>query len=637
MRGAVTFVSRRFAWAAAVLSLTASWREAAAQARPAFTLDEIVATRTWGQFSLSPDATWAVFTAVGRYFGHPLFPDFGEDNNLRLVSTRNGELRQITSGPFAKTYPRFSPDGRRVAFESEGDIWTVELESGATRRLTTHVAADRAAAWSPDGRSIAFASNRWGRWDLYVMSAGGERESLRRLTGDDFREERPTWSPDGRWVLFLSARDAHFYSRGIFRVPAAGGSVSRLTPEDNARNNLPSFAPGGEKVAYVSDRSGYLNIWTMQPDGTDHRQLTRVPQDQDYPENDHIQSMGLHWSPEGTRLLHFTNRLGNLDLMSVRAANGETDTVGNTDGSHHPVGWVDDRTVAYVYESYRQPPAFFVRPLGGTPRQLTHSGHAVYRSEHFDRLESVHWKSEDGVEVHGYLRRPSWQGAERLPGIVMSHTYNVGQFYNQWCPIFGYIVQSGYVMLMVNHRGSNGYGVAFRDLPKGDWGFAQLRDIVSAAGFLRSLPEVDPERVGMMGYSMGGYLTQLAATTRPDLFRAAISIFGLGEITGDPDRSSPNYIWHLGGSEAQIPEAYRRASPVTHVPQMQAPLLLLHSDGDPIEPVTKAYNFIQAMETAGKTYEAHIYRNEAHGLRLLPHQLDSYERVLRFLERYLKN
>jgi dipeptidyl aminopeptidase/acylaminoacyl peptidase len=219
----------------------------------------------------------------------------------------------------------------------------------------------------------------------------------------------------------------------------------------------------------------------------------------------------------------------------------------------------------------------------------------------------------------------------------MSHTYNVGQIYNQWNPIFSHIVQSGYVMLMVNHRGSNGYGTDFRNLPKGNWGFAQLEDIVSAAALLKTRPEVDPERIGMMGYSMGGYLTMLAVTTRPSLFRAAVSVFGLGEITGNPDRSSKNYVWHIGGGEADLPDEYRKRSPITYIEQMEIPLLLIHSDGDPIEPVTKAYNFMQAMEKAGKTYEAKIYRNEAHGLRWLEHQLDSFETVMRFLEKYLRN
>jgi dipeptidyl aminopeptidase/acylaminoacyl peptidase len=469
------------------------------------------------------------------------------------------------------------------------------------------------------------------------MSADGERAALRRVTNDAFGEALPTWSPDGQTLVFTSARDEHFYSRAIYSVPALGGDVLRLTPPDDARNNLPTFSPDGTRLAYVSDRSGFLNIWTMAANGSDHQQVTRVPQDQDYPENDYIQTLGLRWSPDARRLLYFTNRDANLDLMTVEISTRTASAVSAADGSHHPVGWVDDQTVAYVYENYRTPPDLYIRRLGGDPRRLTFTGRAVYKPEHFEHLERASWTSDDGVKVHGFIRRPSnVPSAIRLPALVMSHTYNVGQFYNQWNPIFSYIVQSGYVMLTVDHRGSNGYGVAFRDLPRGNWGFAQLKDLVSAAGLLRSRADVDPARVGVMGYSMGGYLTLLAATTHPELFRAAACIFGLGEITGDPSRSSRNYVWHIGGTEAEKPDEYRRASPVNAVARIQAPLLIVHSDGDPIEPVTKVRNFVYELDRYGKSYELALYTNEAHGLRLLEHQRDSYHRLMQFLDRHLR-
>jgi dipeptidyl aminopeptidase/acylaminoacyl peptidase len=136
---------------------------------------------------------------------------------------------------------------------------------------------------------------------------------------------------------------------------------------------------------------------------------------------------------------------------------------------------------------------------------------------------------------------------------------------------------------------------------------------------------------------MGGYLTLLAITAEPSVFRAAACIFGLGEITGDPRRSSRNYVWHIGGTEAERPDEYRRASPVSAAANITAPLLIVHSDGDPIEPVTKVRNFVSALERYGKKYELAIYTNEAHGLRQLDHQLDSYERLMRFLDRYLRS
>lgn len=313
------------------------------------------------------------------------------------------------------------------------------------------------------------------------------------------------------------------------------------------------------------------------------------------------------------------------------------DSIEGLEGAYHAVGWLDNETVAYVHESYHTLPDLYARRLGETPRRLTYSGYAAMQPSHFDRLESVWWTSEDGVRVHGYLRRPSWStNDEPLPGIVISHTYNVGQFYNQWNPIFAYMAESGYNLLFVNHRGSNGYGVEFRDLSKGDFGWTQQIDIESGAAFLRAQDGVDSERIGMLGYSMGGYLTQMALTTRPELFAAGVSVFGLGEITWDPQHSQHNFIWHLGDTHQEIPEAYDRASPVNHVANMQAPLLLVHSDGDPIEPITKIYNFVHEMERYGKEYELRIYRNEAHGLRQLDNLRDAYERVMAFLDRHLK-
>jgi len=625
---------------------------------PGFSIEQMVAARSIGQVVMSPDRKSVVHTHVGRYFGHPIVPAYGEDSNLVLRRLDTGAAMRLTSGSDSTTYPAFSPDGRYISYERQGDIWTVEIATGATRRLTTNVAADRSASWSPDGREIAFLSTRWGRPAIYVMSADGERKGLRQITPPGFNPSVPIWTPDGKNLLFISAKDAslptwtpdgknllitaakdqHFYARGIYRIPAAGGGApERLTPADDAKNAWPSFSPDGSRLAYISDRSGHLNIWTMKPDGSDHQQVTRVAEDQDYPDNDYIQTMGLRWSPDGRRLLYFTNQQGNLRLMTVDVASGRTAVVENRDGSHHPVGWLDDKTVAYVYESYRDIPELYVKPLGGASRRLTSSSYASFKPDNFERLDSVTWKSDDGVEVHGYLRRPAWaKPGDKLPGLVLSHTYNVGQFYNHWSPIFSYLAQSGYAVLQVNHRGSNGYGTKFRDLPKGDWGFAQLKDIESAAGYMRGLAGVDPDRVGMLGYSMGGYMTQLALTTRPTLFRAGVAVFGLGEIVGDPLNSSPNYIWHLGGTELEIPDRYRNASPVTHVPKLQAPIMIVHSNGDPIEPVTKIHNFTQAMDAAGKRYELKLYDNEAHGLRLLDHQIDSYHRIMAFLDRYLR-
>src|SRR5690606_200078 len=148
---------------------------------------------------------------VGRYFGHPLFPAFSEDSNLFLLNVETLETVQLTSGPEATTYPAFSPDGRLISYESEGDTWSAAISSGKTTRLTTHAARNAMAAWSPNAGQIAFVSNRWGTSSLYVMDADGERNGIRPVSGVEFPVISPLWSPDGRHILFTAAQDEHFY------------------------------------------------------------------------------------------------------------------------------------------------------------------------------------------------------------------------------------------------------------------------------------------------------------------------------------------------------------------------------------------------------------------------------------------
>ncbi|HEU4689532.1 MAG TPA: DPP IV N-terminal domain-containing protein, partial [Vicinamibacterales bacterium] len=170
--------------------------------QPAFTLEQAVQVRTIGETAMAPDGRSVAVSIGGHYFGFPVVPRFGHDNNLRVVSLDTGEIRIATSGPFPKTRPVFSPTGDRLAFESENDIWVVHLTDGRSQRITTNGGRDTQATWSPDGRMIAFVSNRSGGTDLWAASAEGERHGLIRLTEDPMTEEDPQWSPDGRHLAY---------------------------------------------------------------------------------------------------------------------------------------------------------------------------------------------------------------------------------------------------------------------------------------------------------------------------------------------------------------------------------------------------------------------------------------------------
>jgi dipeptidyl aminopeptidase/acylaminoacyl peptidase len=602
--------------------------------RPRFSLEQVTQVPTLGQWALSPDGRNVAYTVVGYYFGFPVIPRLGEANNVHVVSLESGEIRKLTSGVNSKTRPSFSPQGDRVAYEAGGDIWVAEVETGATWRVTIDLARDREPAWSPDGGHLAFVSSRRGRTELWVASVEGERHGLVQITENDANESDPDWSPDGKWIAFTATRgDEHFYASGVYRVPASGGEAIRVTPADATSNFGARWAPVGGRLALLSDRSGYVHVWTMAGDGSDAREFDTGPYDSESP---HFWVRPV-WSRDGRQIQISVNRQGSFDLAVLEEATGRVEVVANGGGQYHEVGWSRSGALTYAHESAWSPPDLYMwDPAARQARQLTFSSHAAFRQEHFATVRRVSFKSFDGFAIHGFLLTPkAFNPGERLPGIVNLHPNTYGQFYDHWNPYAHYLVQSGYVMLMADQRGSAGYGREFREAGAGaGWDNLIAEDIKAMSLFLKEQAAVDPERMGIMGLSQGGYRTLQALTNNPELYRAGI------DLMGPADRRRPfvnrNALFHVGVPPEQDPELWDRISPITAIEKLRAPLLVLHSDRDLNVAPGQSYNLIDELERQHKTYEVVYYPDEAHGLADPAHQLDSYERILAFFDRYLK-
>jgi len=629
---------RRIAWSVGVLlpiMVAGAARGTSRDPRfvPKFTLEQATQVKTLRQCAVSPDGEEAACTLAGYYYTFPVIPRFGEENNLRLVSLRTGETRRLTTGPALKTQPLFSPDGRSVAFESLGDIWVTQVRDGATRRVTMHAAADGEAAWSPDGRSFVFVSSRHGQTDLWIVSVAGESDGVRRLTSDAGVESDPQWSPDGSTILYTSKRRDEYYSQGVFSVPHAGGAPKRLTPDDSLDHSTARWSPDGRQIAFLSDRDGYVHVWLMNADGSRARRFDTGPHDAMAP---HWMVQPI-WSRDGARILISVNHDASYHLVELSPSDGGVKTLGAGGGHYNGVGWTHDGAPAYIYENAWSPPDVFVG-VPGSPqqKQLTFSSHVAFRKEHFASTKRVSFRSTDNLEVRGFLLLPpDLEPGERIPAIVNLHPNGYGQFYDYWDPFLHYLARSGYAMLLVDLRGSAGYGRAFRTAQIGAWGTKTMDDVRAAARFIRGRPFVDPERVGVMGLSFGGYHAALALTKAPELFRTGVNM--MGPLDRRPPFSDPYRSYQIGATPEENPELYDRVSPITSVENITAPLLILHSDEDRNVPPEHTYRFIEALERHHKVFEAKIYPTEAHGLADPAHQLDSYERIVRFLDRYLRH
>ena len=318
----------------------------------------------------------------------------------------------------------------------------------------------------------------------------------------------------------------------------------------------------------------------------------------------------------------------------IAVEDGRIEVAGAGNGQHHEVGWARDGSLVFAYENAWSPPDLFVQRRGGPRRQVTFSSHVAFRAEHFATVRRVAFPSADGLTIQGFLLTPSSLApGDRIPAVVNLHPNGYGQFYDQWSPFIHYMAQSGYAMLLVDPRGSAGYGRAFREAQIGAWGTKTARDVEAAAAFIRAQPFVDPERVGVMGLSFGAYQALLALTKTPELFQAGVDMMGPTDRRGGfTDRYR---ALQIGATEAENPALYDRVSPITSVKDLRAPLLILHSDQDRNVAPEFTYRLVDELERHRKAYELHIYPGEAHGLADPKHQRDSYERIVRFFDRYL--
>jgi dipeptidyl aminopeptidase/acylaminoacyl peptidase len=620
--------------------------------RPKFTLEQITQTRVIHEFAISPDGKKVAYS-----FGGYDIQRFGEGNNIWVVSVETGEIRKLTSGLYPKTNPGFSPSGDRITFEADGDIWIVEVATGEVKRMTVSPASDRGATWSPDGKQIAFVSNRSDRYgerggmtDIWIKSVEklqekGKRIGLVRLTNNRERERELQWSPDGKTIVFSvpisynpkNPGTAYRYASGIFSVPSTGGPVTRLTPPGTFDNYCPRWSPDSRKIAFLSYLSGYLHVWTMNPDGTQKRESDTGPFDTPW----RAGSVNPSWSRNGLKILVSVNRGGRFDLDIIDVATAKSKIVcraaDSGSGQYHEIGWGPNEELVYAYENAWSPPDLYVKAIDAKKaRQLTFSSHAAFRKEHFANVKPVLFKSFDGLMLDGFLLTPTnLKSSDRLPAVMYIHGGTYGQNCDEWMPFYHYIVQSGYIMLLANQRGSAGRGRAFREALIGAYDTEFLEDLKAMATFLKSQPFVDPDAIGVMGKSHGGYRAMFLMTRAPGMVAAGISLMGHN------DRRSP-YL-NAGGrsniivSEEEDPEIYERLSPIVLVDKLQGPVFIIHTDRDRNVPPAISYNLVEELKRLKKEYEAVFYPDEAHGTADPAHRLDCYKRIMSFLDRHLKN
>ncbi len=627
--------------------------------------------RSVGEVEISPDGRHVAYAV--RSSDKPGRP-YPKTWVIELSSGRSKEL----GGSGA----RWSPDGQWLAYiqsRNDGQLLTVARPDGSDVRLSTPVSstnhplpgAGESIAWSPDGRRVAFISSVPGpegdpNADPIVItrylykptaSEGNTRfndnrrthifvadlttKAATQLTRGDYYEHSIAWSPDGREILFISNRGPdpdRFFNNDIFAVKIADGAVRQLTDTRNAEY-APAWSPDGRMLAYLGTKRELTSsettmedthVWLMNADGSNRRDIgAQIDNRQAAPQ----------WSPDG-RFVYFTvQERGNHSLYRVSTAAGKPERILGPPGSVGSWSVGRKELLAYGLDTPSAPADLFMKAGSAAPRRLTELNKEWLASRTLAEVEAVDFKSFDGTPIQAFLTRPLQVTAgSRAPMIVIIHGGPHGQNGPNFDGKAQIYANHGFASLMVNYRGSTGYGQKLADAIFGDQNGAEAKDVIAGVdAVLAKHAWIDPERLGIEGVSYGGQLTDWIITQTPR-FKAAIPIAGISNLV------SFNYMayYHdyLAVEFGSYPHQNRlmdklwERSPLRYADRVKTPVMFVHGENDNDVPIAEAEQYFIALKDVGVDTVMIRYPREGHGIRETRHAADLIERSMAWYDRH---
>lgn len=562
-----------------------------------------------------------------------------------------GPARAFTQGKKDGS-PRWSPDGRYLAFISDrgekGQVFLAPLDGGEARQLTKAPHGVNEIAWSPDGKRMAYVA-RAGEWkepkdrdaagkaaprvirDLryrldtigyfderrtHVFVADVETGEAKQITDGDWFDTQITWSPDGQSIAFSSDRERDRHQRqfrsDVWVVPASGGRARRLTRGRGAAN-FPVFSPDGRFVAFVGHENGeaasskHSHLMIVPAAAGEAPRSLSAPLDRNAATVPGAQSSA--WLPGSKGIVFLAQDRGTQALYRAGLQNGAVSKVLDGERQIHQISLAPDGSrIAFVASWSSAPAEVYAASLeaGARERNLSRAQDELLRTAELASTRRLAYRAPDGLEVEAFvLYPPGYRAGKRYPLTLYIHGGPHGQH-----PTWGFSMRpqalagAGHVVLMPNPRGSSGYGEAFQEACVRDWGGGDYEDLMAGVDALVKRGVADPERLYVTGYSYGGFMTTwvIGHTQR---FRAAVigapvadhvSMVGTSDIP-----LFSNY--ELGGTLHTDIEEWWERSPLKHLPNATAPVLIEHHEGDLRCPVGQAEEIFQHLKLLGKKVE----------------------------------
>jgi dipeptidyl aminopeptidase/acylaminoacyl peptidase len=594
----------------------------------------------------------------------------------------SGEPRRLTAGTKRDASPRWSPDGTRIAFASNRDgdtaqLYVIPVDGGEAIKLTSFKESPSEAAWSPDGTRIAFCARvrddaydeeddrkrrprRFTRllfkldnegWigdrrkHVFVVPADGSAEPTQLTTGD-FEHGSPAWSPDGTRIAVAAAREDDWDLRAssdVYVFPLDGGEPTRLT-EGGGASSSPSWSPDGSRIAFqftpgLFDEPHHTQIAVVAAAGGEPRILTDVLDRNCAPYPSMREPVWL----DDDRILFPVEDGGNTHLYAVPA-----------DGSDKPEAVVDGELnvtgfdyAAGVGVHTATDPTHLSELFVGDAR-LTSVGDAFRSSRDLSAPERFTATSPDGAQVDAWIMRPAgFEPGKRYPVLLNIHGGPYGQYGNRFFDEFQVQTGAGYVVVFSNPRGSSGGDEAWARAIRGPgeagpgMGSVDYDDLMAVTDeALRRFGFCDPDRVGVLGGSYGGFMTSwiVGHTNR---FKAAVSERAVNSWVSMWGSSDIGWAFkgYVGAGLHDDYEAWRAMSPHVYAPNIATPLLIMHSENDLRCNIEQAEQLFTTLRLLKREVEFVRFPAESHELSRSgapAHRVMRFEIILDWFGRYLR-
>jgi dipeptidyl aminopeptidase/acylaminoacyl peptidase len=628
--------------------------------------DALLSTARVRQVALAPDGRRVAWVESGTGEGAR---NGGTAIQVLDLAEPDAKPVQVTvclgSGACNESSLAWSPDGRRLAFLSDAglggpaQLYVADVAEGPARKLTSFTAAVSAPRWAPEGDSVAVlvmqgpgaehakgptgpASRETGvvqeahpvRRVAVVPAGGGEP---RLVSPESLYVYEYAWSPDGKQLALTAAPppgDANWWVAKLHAVDVASGRA-RLVYSPRWALAEPTWSPDGKHVAFIeglmSDQGSHGgDVLVVPAAGGKARNVTPGMK---------ATATSLSWVAPG-RLVFGAQAQGESALAAVDPVKGGVTMLWRGPERVSAGGGVgaslsrDGALSAVVRESFTRAPDVWVGPVGEWRPVTRHN--AEVRPP-VGAVRSVTWKSE-GLELQGWLLAPPTApvGSAKAPMVTSIHggpAAGVLPAFNTQALL---LTSQGYYVFFPNARGSFGQGEDFVQANRRDFGHGDLRDILAGVDAVLASEPVDPTRLGVTGWSYGGYMT-MWAVTQTQRFRAAVAGAGVSNWQSyyGTNRIDTWMLPYFGASVYEEPDVYTRSSPINFVKLVRTPTLLLHGERDVEVPASQSYEFFKALKALGQKTQLVIYEDEGHGLRKPEHQWDRVKRMVDWFDAHL--